>query len=126
VSRAIQNSHVTIVDARSADEYAGRKSDASRAGHIPAAISIASTSHLMKEGSVCRIDDLERLRSLYAGVPADRKIITYCNTGQRASVGYLALRALGRDVAVYDGSWMEWGNDPSLPIEADPSAAAGE
>jgi thiosulfate/3-mercaptopyruvate sulfurtransferase len=28
-----------------------------------------------------------------------------------------ALRLLGRDdVAVYDGSWNEWGNDPARPV----------
>ena len=46
-----------------------------------------------------------------------REIIVYCNGGVSCSVPFTALELLGRDdVAVYDGSWNEWGNDESRPI----------
>ena len=36
--------------------------------------------------------------------------ITYCVSGMRAAVPFFALDAiLGLDVALYDGSWMQWG-----------------
>ena len=67
---------------------------------------------------ICRIDSREILEKLYrATIPVNSSVITYCNSGRRASVSYLVLRSLGYDASVYDGSWLEWGNDESLPIE---------
>lgn len=48
------------------------------------------------------------------------RIITYCGGGIAASNAAFILTLLGYDnVAVYDGSMLEWGNDPSLPMERD-------
>lgn len=45
-----------------------------------------------------------------AGVDNSRKIYTYCTSGYIATTGFLALDGvLGWDVAVYDGSWNQWG-----------------
>jgi len=44
--------------------------------------------------------------------------VTTCGSGVTASVLALALFQLGRsDVAVYDGSWSEWGSRSDTPIE---------
>jgi len=49
---------------------------------------------------------------------AAEKIITYCGGGVAASNNAFVLSLLGYDnVAVYDGSMLEWGNDESLPME---------
>jgi thiosulfate/3-mercaptopyruvate sulfurtransferase len=46
------------------------------------------------------------------------EVVTYCNAGVSASFDLLALRIAGfTHVANYDGSWKEWGNDDSKPIE---------
>jgi thiosulfate/3-mercaptopyruvate sulfurtransferase len=46
-----------------------------------------------------------------AGVDLERPVVTTCGSGITASVLALALHRAGRaDVAVYDGSWTEWGS----------------
>jgi thiosulfate/3-mercaptopyruvate sulfurtransferase len=47
----------------------------------------------------------------------DKELIVYCFIGQTACVDYLAGRALGYQVKLYDGSLQEWSRDPILPME---------
>jgi thiosulfate/3-mercaptopyruvate sulfurtransferase len=45
-------------------------------------------------------------------------VITYCGGGVFAAFALFALYLQGHEhVALYDASWMEWGADPSLPVE---------
>lgn len=65
-------------------------------------------------------DWLEALHKVFDGVRAGEaeRIITYCGGGVNATVDALALIVLGyENVAVYDGSMSEWGNDHTLPLE---------
>ena len=119
VAQAIQDPKVVILDSRSEEEYVGLKSKASRAGHIPSAVHINAASALARDSNLCTMRDTEQLGQLFAGLPGNARIITYCNTGRSAAINYLALRSMHRDVAVYDGSWMEWANDHALPIKTD-------
>jgi thiosulfate/3-mercaptopyruvate sulfurtransferase len=44
-------------------------------------------------------------------------VITTCGSGITAAILHLALARIGKnDVAVYDGSWTEWGSRPGAPI----------
>ena len=48
-------------------------------------------------------------------------MILYCGVGISASLGLFALHLAGyHDLALYDGSWIEWGSDPNRPMERDP------
>lgn len=50
------------------------------------------------------------------GVTPDKHIIPYCSTGVRSAVTFFTLRLIGYpDVALYTGSWNEWGNHPETP-----------
>jgi thiosulfate/3-mercaptopyruvate sulfurtransferase len=52
-------------------------------------------------------------------VDPKKKVITYCNTGRQASVGYFVMRLTGHDnVSLYDGSMAEWTADASCPVDA--------
>ena len=53
-----------------------------------------------------------------ARVDLDRPIVTTCGSGVTACVLALGLDLVGRpDVAVYDGSWTEWGGRDDVPVE---------
>ncbi len=44
--------------------------------------------------------------------------VTYCQGGYRAANTFVILSELGfKKPKLYLGSWNEWGNDMSLPIE---------
>ncbi len=108
---------VTILDTRSREEWEGWKSITAKKGNIPSSISIPFENNLSTSDDQCSIADLNQLKKVYGDIPGHHRVITYCNTGTRASVSYLALRALGYDAAVYDGSWTEWSQTPKVPIE---------
>ncbi|MFC1463331.1 MAG: sulfurtransferase [Candidatus Brachytrichaceae bacterium NZ_4S206] len=115
---AALGSPVRLVDVRSPQEFNGEQSRAKRFGHIPGAANVPRTSLVAADGT---LPPPEALRETFAQAGIDARapeIVTYCNAGVSASLGLLALRVAGfANSAVYDGSWKEWGNDDSRPIE---------
>jgi len=114
---AIDDDSKIIIDARSKDEYKGLKSETARKGHIPRAISIPFSENIdtLPDGSH-RIKSIRQLTSLYKDIDRDKKVITYCNRGKQSALTYFILRQLGFNVSAYDGSWVEWSADASLPV----------
>ncbi|NOZ86956.1 MAG: thiosulfate sulfurtransferase [Deltaproteobacteria bacterium] len=52
------------------------------------------------------------------GITPDRFNAFYCGTGWRASEAFMNAYLMGwKNIAVYDGGWFEWSNDPGNPIE---------
>jgi len=48
-----------------------------------------------------------------AGITPDRRVAFYCGTGWRASETWFYAHLMGWDrIAVYDGGWLDWSNDP--------------
>ena len=72
-------------------------------------------------GRIAEPATLERLVREKGLDPHARTIVT-CGSGVSASGAWLALREAGfDDIAVYDGSWMEWEHD-NLPTVPKPSS----
>ena len=105
---------VTIIDARSPDEFDGTIPRAARGGHIPTAKNIDWNNNLDDSG---KLKSDEKLDSIYQ-MDKESEIVTYCQGAYRAANSFLSLKKLGfKNVKVYLGSWGEWGNNLNLPIE---------
>ena len=109
-----------IIDARDGEHFAGLKSEASRAGHIPGARSVPVGKNLTADGFFRPREELE---ALYGNIPKDQQVLVYCSKGLASSLEYFVLRELGIPVGNYESSWMEWGNKPELPI-VNPTASS--
>jgi len=111
VLAALDDPDVVLLDVRSPKEYA--------AGHVPGAVNLPFADNA-SERSPHLYRSTDELREMYAaiGVTPDRRAITYCTTGVRGSAGFFSLKLAGfEEVALYVGSWNEWGNDPATPKE---------
>ena len=118
VEAAVKDKKAVILDVRSPAMYQGIKGFTKRRGHIPGAINRPWLKDL-KPDYTWR--DPAELRKEYEslGVTPDKDIIIYCNKGYRSTHTYVTLKHLlgYPDVAVYDGSFSEWANIDSLPVD---------
>ncbi len=114
----IANGHARIWDARGEDEYAGTKILAERGGHIPGATSF-NWLRLQGENTILKpLNEIENAL-VGAGIDGSKPIITHCQTHRRSGLTwFVAHKLLGWPITAYAGSWSEWGNDASLPIES--------
>lgn len=106
-----------VLDARSRARFTGEEHDPRphvREGHIPGSRNLHYTDLFRPDGTwKCGAE----LRAAFesTGVDLDRPLVTSCNSGVTAAVLAFGLHLLGREAALYDGSWSEWGADPDTP-----------
>lgn len=116
----LQGRREQVLDARSEGRFRGRDPEPRaglRGGHIPGSCNLPSTALFRPDRSFKPAEELERLFR-DAGIDLGRPIVTTCGSGVTAAVLALGLYLIGRDdVAVYDGSWSEWGGRPDVPVE---------
>ncbi len=117
----LKNGGELVIDARGAGRFAGTAPEVRpglRSGHIPGARNVPYDTLLdQTDGRFRGVKDIDAVFAA-AGVTPERPIVASCGSGVTACVVTLGLMLAGRtDVAVYDGSWTEWGGRDDLPIE---------
>lgn len=98
-----------VVDARSRARFSGAEAEPRpglRPGHMPGSVNLPYTD-LQEHG---RLLPVAELRERIDEVADHSSIVASCGSGVTACAVALAAVLAGRtDVAVYDGSWSEWG-----------------
>lgn len=119
VEAGIADPGVTILDARTDEEFAGEDlRNNPRGGTVPSAKHLFWEDTL--EGEFQRFRPAAELAEIFEsrGLSKDEQIITYCQGGGRAAHELFALYLMGYDdVRLYMGSMEDWGRQPQRPLE---------
>jgi thiosulfate/3-mercaptopyruvate sulfurtransferase len=117
----IKTGREQVLDARAKGRFTGREPElwpGRRSGHIPGSHNLPFTDLLDPTNKTLLPADLLSAKFREAGIDLKKPVVTSCGSGITATVLAFGLHLLGhRDVAVYDGSWAEWGLPGKTPVE---------
>ena len=108
----VEHPREQVLDARSPGRFQGTEPEPRPGlarGHIPGSRNLPFPRLVGPDGT---LRDPAELRELFtqAGIDLTKPVVATCGSGVSACALLLGLRVLGAEpVALYDGSWSEWG-----------------
>ncbi len=112
------SSNITFLDGRPEDQfYAEAKHGKARAaGRLPGSVLLSQENAYDVVNNTLK--SKSELKNIYADY-ANEEVVSYCNTGHWAANNWFVLsEVLGNEnVKLYDGSMVEWTEDPTRPLE---------
>lgn len=117
ISQIIKNGEILLIDARTQAQWRGQNKHpaALRSGRIPTGILKWQENNY--DVSSNKLKSITELKKIYKDI-GDVPVVSYCNTGHWASTNWFVLSELLKKakVKLYDGSMVDWTNNPNLPV----------
>ena len=108
-----------VVDARSAGRFAGTEPEpraSLRGGHIPGSKNLP-LDRLFNDDGTYKQGDALKAEFDAAGIDLGKPLVATCGSGVTSAAIAFGAALLGQSkVAIYDGSWSEWGASASNPV----------
>jgi thiosulfate/3-mercaptopyruvate sulfurtransferase len=108
-----------VVDARSAGRFAGTDPEPRaglRSGHIPGSKNLPYDQLFNEDGTY---KNPEAIKAAFdaSGVDFSKPVVATCGSGVTSAVLAFAATMIGHPkMAIYDGSWSEWGASATNPV----------
>lgn len=113
-----------VLDARSKGRFEATEPEPRpglRGGHIPGSRNLPAGSMLDPATKTWKSPTALKEAFAGAGIDLGRPLATTCGSGVTACALALGAYLAGKtDMAIYDGSWLEWGADKDLPLATGP------
>ncbi|MFD7261190.1 sulfurtransferase [Streptomyces sp. NPDC059874] len=127
VAAALVDPAAAVLDARTRGRFAGTAPEPRpglRSGHMPGALNLPFGELQGPDGLMRPVGEL---REAFEALTGDRERLYFsCGSGVTACVLALGADLAGyEELAVYDGSWSEWGMPSELPVTTPGRGAGG-